>query len=61
MVGEIGTAAKISDPAILMSIEKLLDEHVFNTLATVGKKTDSFLRSLKPPGEKAKEKEEVHA
>lgn len=58
-VGEIATAAKITDPAILMAIEKLLDDHVFDTLQLVGKKTDSFLRSLKPAGEKAKE--EVHA
>ena len=59
VVGPIGTVAKISDPAILMSIEKLLDEQVFNTLQAVGKKTDSFLRSLKPAGEKAKAAEEV--
>lgn len=52
-IGGIATAAKITDPAILMAIEKLLDEHVFNTLQLVGKKTDSFLRSLKPPSEKA--------
>ena len=47
IAADIGALAAVSDAKILMQIEKRLDEEVFNTLAAVQKKTDTFLRTLR--------------